>query len=168
MTNLMLQYHGEGEFRAPSPYWARQADKEFVIGETYNMVEHHDRSTATHAHYFACINDAWQSLPDELMAEYPSADHLRKKMLVKAGFSDERSIVCASKAEAQRVAAFIKPIDGFAVVVVREALVRVYTAQSQSYKAMGKRVFAESKEKVLAAIDELLGSEPGSTARAAA
>lgn len=156
---LMLQYHGEGEFRAPTPYWAREADKQFVIGDHYRLAEHHDRSTPTHNHYFAEIGNAWENLPDDLLAEYPTPDHLRKKMLVKAGFADERSIICASKAEAHRVAAFVKPMDNYAVVIVREAVVRVYTAQSQSYKAMGKQAFAESKEKVLAELDKLLGVE---------
>ena len=154
---LMLQYEGEGEFRAPTKYWAREADKQFVIGEHYRLAEHHDRSTATHNHYFAAINEAWETLPDDMSAEYPTPEHLRKKMLVKAGYADERSIVCASKAEARRVAAFVKPMDDFCVVLVSEAVVRVYTAKSQSHKAMGKQAFAESKEKVLAAIDKLLG-----------
>jgi hypothetical protein len=156
---LMLQYNGEGEFRTPTRYWAREADKRFVVGEHYRLAEHNDRSTAAHNHYFAAVNEAWESLPDDLLTEYPSPEHLRKKMLVKAGYADERSIVCASKAEAQRVAAFTKPMDDYAVVVVREAVVRVYTAQSQSYKAMGKQVFSESKEKVLEAISALLGTE---------
>lgn len=161
---LMLQYHGEGEFRAPTGYWAREADKQFIVGEHYRLAEHHGRSTATHNHYFAAICSAWETLPDDLAAEYPSPEHLRKKMLVKAGYADERSIVCASKAEAQRVAAFIKPMDDFCVVIVREAVVRVYNAKSQSHKAMGKQAFAESKEKVLEAVDKLLGVDRERTA----
>lgn len=154
---LMLQYNGEGEFRTPSSYWAREADKQFVVGDFYRLAEHHDRSTATHNHYFKAVNDAWESLPDDLLADYPSPEHLRKKMLVKAGYYDERSLVCSSNAEALRVAAFLKPKDDYAVVVVKEAVVLEFTAKSQSYKAMGKQDFADSKEKVLAAIDKLLG-----------
>lgn len=154
---LLLQYNGEGEFRTPSRYWAKEADKQFVVGDHYRLAEHHDRSTASHNQYFAAINEAWESLPDDLLAEYPSPEHLRKKMLVKAGYADERSIVCASKAEALRVSAFVKPMDEYAVVDVREAVVRVYTAQSQKYHAMGKAEFNESKQKVLDQIDKLLG-----------
>lgn len=165
-AQIFLQYQGEGEFKAPSPLWAREADKQFVVGENYRLAEHHDRSDATHAHYFAVINETWHSLPDALMDEYPTAEHLRKKMLVKCGYADERSIVCASKHEARRVAAFIRPMDQYAVVSVREAVVRVYTAQSQSYKAMGKRVFGESKEKVLDALADLLGSDRPAVASA--
>lgn len=165
---LQLRYEGEGEFRVLSDYWAARADKEFVVGEVYPMVEHHERSDASHAHYFASIKNGFDSLPDEMLAEYPTPEVLRKKMLIRAGYADERSIVCASKAEARRLAAFIKPMDEYAVVVVREAVVRVYVAQSQSYKAMGKKVFGESKEAVLNAIDDLLGVERGATAESRA
>lgn len=164
---LPLRYEGDGEFRAVSNFWAGRADKDFVVGEIYKMGEQHDRSQSTHNHFFAAISDAWANLPDDLMAEYPSAEHLRKKLLVRAGYADERSIVCGSKAEAQRVAAFIKPMDEYAVVTVREAVVRVYTAQSQSTRAMGKQAFQESKTKVLDLAAELLGAPAGELGRAA-
>ena len=144
------------------------ADRHYVVGEVYRLVEHHDRSLNSHRHYFAAIAEGWSNLPDDLLAEYPSAEHLRKKLLIRAGYADERSIVCASKAEAQRVAAFVKPMDDFAVVVVREAVVRVYTAQSQQMKAMGAKAFQESKTKVLDALDDLLGVDRGETERAVA
>src|SRR5690606_39934532 len=166
-TPILLRYEGEGEFKPASTYWAIRADKEFVIGEVYRMVEHHDRSAATHNHFFAAINDAWRNLPDHMIEEYPTAEHLRKKLLVKAGYAHERSIVSASKAEAQRVAAFIKPMDEYAIVTVREAVVRVYTAQSQSMKAMGANVFQESKTKGLDAVADLLGVERDQLGRAA-
>lgn len=164
---IMFRYEGEGLFVPASDYWSRRADLIYVVGETYQMVPHEDRSQATHNHFFASIGNAWQNLPDAMLDEYPTAEHLRKKMLVKCGYADERSIVCASKAEAQRVAAFIKPMDEYAIVVVREAVVRVYTAQSQSTKAMGRKLFQESKQAVLDAIDALLEVERGETARAA-
>ena len=154
---IQLRYEGDGTFKATGDYWVSKADAEFVAGDTYRLVEHQERSTAAHNHYFAAIAAAWGTLPDHLLAEYPSADHLRKKMLVKCGYADERSIVCASKAEAQRVMAFVKPMDSYAVVVTRDNVVRVYTAQSQSYRAMGRQVFQESKTKVLDAIAGLLG-----------
>ena len=157
---LLLQYQGEGEFRTPSRYWAREADKQFVVGEHYRLAEHNDRSAASHNHYFAAISEAWENLPDHLLEEYPSPEHLRKKMLVRAGYADERSFVCTSKAEAQRLAAFLKPVNSYAVIIVKEAVVREYTAQSQSHKAMGKQVFQESKDKVLNQIAALLGTNP--------
>ncbi len=164
---LTFRYEGEGHFAPASVYWAKRADLAYVVGETYRLAPHEERSQASHSHYFAVIAAAHASLPDDMLAEYPTPEHLRKKMLVKCGYADERSIVCASKAEAQRVAAFVKPLDEYAVVIVRESVVRVYTAQSQSTAAMGKAAFQESKTKVLDAIDDLLGVERGETARAA-
>ncbi|TPN03842.1 hypothetical protein FJ973_29815 [Mesorhizobium sp. B2-1-3] len=144
------------------------ADRHYVVGETYSIVEHHDRSANSHRHYFAALGNAWSNLPDRMLEEFPTAEVLRKKLLIRAGYADERSIVCASKAEAQRVAAFVKPMDDYAIVTVREAVVRVYTAQSQSVKAMGAKAFQESKTKVLEALDDLLGVERGATARSEA
>lgn len=166
MTPILYRWDGEA-FAPASQHWAKQADREYVVGELYRLAPIEDRSASSHGHYFACIGEAWKSLPDHLIPEYPSAEHLRKKMLVKAGYADERSIVCASKAEAQRVAAFIRPMDDFAIVVVREAVVRVYTAQSQSYRAMGKKAFGESKQAVLDAVANLIGVAPDELARAA-
>jgi hypothetical protein len=168
MTAAPIRFSWDGEsFTPASAFWARKADEVFVIGETYQLVEHHDRSLASHNHYFAAIHEGWQNLPEHWAHRLPTAEHLRKYALIKSGYADERSIVCASKAEAQRVAAFVKPMDDFAVVLVSEATVKVYTAKSQSMKAMGKAVFQESKTAVLDAIDEMVGVERGATAREA-
>lgn len=163
-----LRYEGDGEFRVMSNYWALRADKEFVVGEVYKMAEQKDRSTNSHNHFFATVADAWRTLPDNHLETYPTADHLRKKALVWKGWRDERTVVCASKAEAERVAAFVKPMDDFAVVTVRDAVVRVWTAKSQSVKAMGAKEFQQSKQDVLDFLDDLLGVDRGETGRSAA
>lgn len=165
---LTLRYEGAGDFRVLSNHWAARADKDFVVGETYKLVEHHDRSDASHNHYFASIKNGWDNLPDELLEIYPTTEHLRKKALIAKGYRDERSIVAASAAEAQRVAAFVKPMDDFAVVVFRDAVVRVFTAKSQSKKAMGAKDFQASKNDVLDFVDDLLGVERGKTANSEA
>lgn len=164
---VAMKYEGEGEFRALSSYWAGVCDRQFVVGESYRIAEHYERSTNSHNHFFATLADAWQSLPDEAREIYPSAEHLRKKALIRTGYRDERSIVCASKAEALRLAAFMKPLDDYAIVDAAEAVVRVYTAQSQSRKAMGGKAFQESKQAVLDFVDDLLGVERGATAKSA-
>lgn len=134
---LILRYQGEGEFSPAGSKMAQIADEHFVIGERYKMVEHYDRSINSHRHFFAQVN--------------------------RAGYADERSIVCGSKAEAQRVASFIKPIDDYSIVVARECVVTIYSAKSQSFKAMGRKDFQASKAAVLEFIDSLLGLEPGTT-----
>ena len=164
---LLFRYEGEGEFQPATPYWGQRADKSYVVGEVYRLITHEERSQASHNHYFATIQNGFDNLPDSMRDQFPTAEHLRKKLLIRAGYADERSIVCASKAEAHRMAAFIRPSDEYAIVSVREAVVRVFTAQSQSMKAMGAKRFQESKQSVLDQLDDLLGVERGATARAA-
>lgn len=164
-----ITFRWEGDAFIPaSVHWARQADKQFVVGELYRMAEQHDRSTNSHRHFFAVIADAWRTLPDQMLEQYPTSEHLRKKALVWKGYRDERTIVAASQAEAERMAAFVKPMDDFAVVTVRDAVIRVWTAKSQSVKAMGAKEFQQSKSDVLDFIDDLLGVERGSVAKSEA
>lgn len=134
---------------APLPRFAKACDDAYTIGEVYRMEVQEQRSLISHNHYFATLQDIWLSLPEEFGERISSAEHMRKWALIRTGYRDESSIVCASKAEAQRVAAFIRPMDDFALVVVNGATVTVYTAKSQSMKAMGAKAFQQSKEAVL-------------------
>lgn len=152
-----LTYSWDGEAFRPLPRFAKAADKQFVVGMNYPLEVHEERSRSSHSHYFAALGEAWNNLPELLAEQFPTVEHLRKWCLIKAGFADERSIVCASKAEAQRVAAFIRPMDEYAIVDVREATIRVYTAQSQSMRAMGKKDFQASKQAVLEVVAALIG-----------
>ena len=124
---------------------------------TYRLAPYEERSTVSHSHYFACLNDAWANLPDEVAWQYPTAEKLRKTALIRTGYTDERSTVCASNAEALRIAAFIRPMDDYAIVTVKEAVVTIYTAKSQSYRAMGKQEFQKSKDAVIEWISNLIG-----------
>jgi hypothetical protein len=159
----------DGEVMRPTKGFAALADKLFVVGEVYTLDESDPtRSMVSHRHYFATVYDAWLNLPEGEAERFPSADHLRKYALIRAGYRDERSIVCSSKAEAQRIAAFIKPMDEYAIVAISEAVVRVYTAKHQNMRAMGRKVFQESKDAVLDVLASMLGvskDELSSTAR---
>lgn len=156
---IPMQWDGES-FRPASPHWARQADRHFVVGQTYPLEVREDRSAASHRAYFAAVNEAHKNLPDELAERFPTPDALRRFALIRTGHRDERSIACASKAEALRVAAFVKPMDYCAVVTVVGALVTVYTARSQSMRAMDRATFQKSKDDVLRYLAEMLGTTP--------
>lgn len=152
-----LPYTWDGESFRIRPSFQKRADELFCVGETYTLEVLEERSAASHRHYFAAVNEAWANLPEHLAEQYPTADHLRKGALIRAGYRDERSIVCASRAEALRVAGFVKPLDTYALVTVTEAVVRVFTAQSQSQKAMGKQLFLKSKADVLETLADMIG-----------
>lgn len=154
---LPVSFTWDGEHMVPLPRFRSLCDRQFVVGERYLLVEHEQRSTASHAHYFACIRDAWDTLPEEVAGRFPSPEHLRKWALIKAGFRDEQTFVASSRAEARRIAAFMKPTDEYAVIRVHEALVVRWTAKSQSMRAMGREEFQRSKDAVLAVVAELIG-----------
>lgn len=148
----------DGAFH-PVPYFKDEIAKSFEDGHLYRLEEVKERSQASHAHYFASVHDGWQSLPENMIERFPSADHLRKWCLIRAGFSHSRSIACDSPEEARKVAAFVQPFDEFAVVSVGGTVVTVFTAMSQSYKDMGKVEFAKSKDAVLELIASMIGTD---------
>lgn len=157
-----LPFRWDGEALVPlNQHWAKRADAAYTIGETYTLVPHEERSANSHRHYFASVREAWEQLPEDVSRHFPTPEHLRKHALIQTGFRDERSIVCASKSEARRVAAFVSPMDDYAAVVIHEAMVVVMTAKSQNLKAMDRRTFADSKDKVLALLDEMVGVSAG-------
>lgn len=144
-------------FQPVNAYWARRADKQFVKGEIYRLVDQPERSHKSHAHYFASVENAWQNLPPLMAERFSSADALRKYCLIKAGFCTSESIVCPSHADALRVESFVRSADAFSLIIVKKNIVTRYVAKSQSYRAMGKAEFAASKEKVLDVLAELIG-----------
>ena len=150
----------DGEAMVPQKRFAHVCDKAFVVGQEYPLIVHENTSAASRNHFFACLAECWRNLPDDVAERFPTSEHLRKFALIKSGYADERSIVCASKAEAQRVAAFVRPMDEYAVIVVSESVVKVFTAQSQSSRAMGKAAFQASKDAVLSYAASLIGVAP--------
>lgn len=144
---IQCVYEGDGVFRALRRCMDMVAEH-FGQGEVVTFEQHQERSMRSHSHYFAMLQEIFDNLP-ETDFRFSSFEHFRKHALIACGYHDERSIVCANRAEAQRVAAFARPLDEYAVVTVREAVVTVYTAKSQSLKAMGKDAFQKSKDDVL-------------------
>lgn len=157
MSGAPLPFVWDGEAMRPLPAFAKAAAQRFRPGEVVALAPAELRSSPSHRHYFACVREAWVNLPEDLAGRFASDEALRKYALIKAGYRDERSIVCASKAEARRIAAFIRPIDDFAVVIVEGAVIVQFTAKSQSAGAMSKSEFQASKEAVLGLLAEMIG-----------
>ncbi|AWB24432.1 hypothetical protein DA075_29120 [Methylobacterium currus] len=164
---LPVEFIWTGDAMQPLGRFSGLCDRQFVIGERYILVEQEERSSKSHAHYFACVRDGWSSLPEHLAYRFPTPDHLRKWALIRAGFRDEQTFVASSKAEAIRIAAFPRPVDDTAVVRVKDSVVVRWTAKSQSKRAMGHEDFQRSKDAVLAVIDGLIGIAPGTLSREA-
>jgi hypothetical protein len=150
------------------PLQPQRAEKFFEAGERYIMVEHQDRSQSSHNHEFGWLREAWMNLPERFAERFPSETHLRKWALIRAGYSDSHTITCSSKAEAIRIAAFIRPMDEFSIVIVNGPTVTRYTAKSQSRRAMGAADFQRSKTLIMEIVAKMIGVEPAQLARAQA
>lgn len=167
MTPLPFQW--DGEAMRVRPGFQRQADGQFVIGESYRMAVFEERSDATHNHAFAWIRDAWASLPESLAANFPSPEVLRKWALIQAGFCTVTDHVCKFKTEAARTAAILRQqTDDYAVVLIEDTTVRVLKAKSQKRTAMDRAEFAASKAAILDVIAGLLDVEPSALEHARA
>lgn len=146
-----------GEALVPSSEaWKRRAVKQFVTGEIYHMVEQEPRSMASHGHYFARVTELFDNLPEHLAERFPTSDHLRRYALIKTGWHNSQAMTAPSHAAALKLASFIRPIDEFAVVDVRDCVVTVFTAKTQSFR-MGNADFKKSKDDVLGFLEDLVG-----------
>lgn len=150
----------DGDNMVPIPQHRKYADKQYVVGQLYPMTVQEERSQASHRQYFAALRDAWLNLPEAIAAEFLNEDHLRKYALIATGYCDKQSFPCASKAEAQRLQAFLAPIDSYAIVSVSGNVVTRWTAHSQSQRAMGKKTFQKSKDDVLNYVSAMVGVKP--------
>lgn len=97
----------------------------------------------------------------EIHAEgFQNPKSLRKFALIKSGFATQRQYVADARAEAQRVAVFTPSVEEYELATFDGNVVTVWWAESQSYRAMGKRRFHKSKDAVLSLIAGLIGVSP--------
>lgn len=144
-------------FKPTSPYQVRRAAKDYPEGEVVRLVEMPERSTSSHSHLFAVIDAAHESLPPLMAERFPTPLHLRKYLTVKAGHCYSESLVCSSKAEAERVASFTRSGDEFALVTVNKNVVTRFMPKSLSRRTVpSKAEFQQIKDAVLRVLEETL------------
>lgn len=141
--------------------------REWVGADAYDAVlgklQEKQRSQAEHNHQFAAVHDLYENLPiNHAGAPYAaSADAFRKHGLIATGYCDVSTLDFASPASALKsapvIAAMARKAHGYALVIARGPLVVCSTPHSQSFKAMGKERFQQSKADVLVWAETLLG-----------
>lgn len=133
----------------PHPSFKHYCDREFEDGGVYPMAPIEERSMKSHNQFFAAVAEGFQNLSEENAKQFPSAEHLRKWSLVQCGYATETNYVMANNKEARKVAIDIRKRDGYAVIKVKDNVVQVWDAESQSISAMKKERFQQSKSDVL-------------------
>ena len=132
-----------------APVHPQAAEKHFVGGQVYVLSETRDRSDKSHSQYFAVIQWAWDNLPEDVSAQFPTPEDLRARALIASGYAKSRQFIGSTNKQAVELAAFIgHGRENYAVVSVHENVVTELTAQSQNHKAMGREQFQKSKEAV--------------------
>lgn len=130
----------------------------YTDGETYMMEEREERSSASHAQYFAAVGEAFRNLSDAQRRELNSVKHLRKWALIKAGYYNETLMACETKEQALAWALWWRNRNDYAeIAAVRlesedgamHWYFRMREAKSQSKHAMNKAEFEQSKRDVL-------------------
>lgn len=155
-----IPFRWSGEIMEPLPRFTKQCDATFVVGMVYRLAVIEDRSGVSHRHYFAQVREGWMNLPEALGSEFPTDIHLRKRGLIACGYANSRQIVAPSRAKALEIAAFIRPMDEYALVQVEDRVITVWTARSQDLRSMAKKEFQDSKQAVLDWISALIGVKP--------
>lgn len=156
MSVFPLTYVGNGRFET-TPYHLKRLD--YGQGEIITVEEVQERSAKSHRHYFAVINEVWQNLPEGLTDEFPNPESLRKRALIKTGYATLTELLCANNAEAAKAIAAFTAADPYCFCEISGKAARIWRAESQSQKAMGGKKFAESKERVLHWLSNLIGTD---------
>lgn len=165
-TTIVCDWDGE-HFTPAGKVWASRADEVFVIGERYRLEIREDRSHASHAHFFAVINEAWFNLPEHLAEQFKTAEHLRKHCLIAVGWREEEKVMMGSAYEAKRMKDLFKPKDDYCTSFADGPMVYRYTAKSMSRRAMNKEEFQKYKSLVLDYLAKLIEVTPDELAREA-
>jgi hypothetical protein len=138
----------------PLARYGNVAGRQFHEGEEYPLVVLEARSRSSHNHYFAAVGEAFQNLPENIAARWPTAEHLRKWVLIETGWFEEKEFEMPDQKSAYRLGKFIRTENDHARISihaigggVHKVIVRV--AKSQSAAAMPKQTFEDSKRDVL-------------------
>ena len=147
--SVPVTYRWTGEGMVPLGRYRALCLRTFAKGRDYRLVVDEERSPESEKHYFASLRDAWMNLPREAAKEFLSVEHLRAHALIRTGFCDKSTTVWATKSDALQFAAMADQIAPLSIVEVDGTRVTIWTAHSQSRRAMKKDEFQKSKDAVL-------------------
>ena len=158
VTDILALCQWDGDSLVPAENIRRRMDGLMTVGETYlvEASEYRPRSINSHKHFFASLKDIHLTLPEGIAEQYPTVEHLRKKLLIQAGFYKVKDHVAQSPEMAAFAALCVEMSDEYCVSIADGCVVRVFTAKSQATDFMDNAEFQASKVAVLAAANDLL------------
>jgi hypothetical protein len=132
----------------PHPRFRSLCARQFAIGEDYALGPVEGVPSRSRGGFFASVKEAWNNLPHE-DERFPSAEHLRKRALVQAGWANHSQTVFDTPKDARKHAVEIRKVDEYAVIKVGGCVVDVWTAKSIAAGAITAEKFREVKTAAL-------------------
>lgn len=130
----------------------------FQDGELVFLRVDRKRHWPGHQAFMALMNDAFETMPDNLREEYTSPDVLRRRLLIAAGFANIDSIVCKNNDDAIKTAyKMAKFTDDHTFLSLRGSVVVIARANSQAMDKMDADTFKKSCQAVQEELAKLLG-----------
>lgn len=153
---VTFRWDSERRVMVPLDRFSNIAASQFNDAEEYNLEIREHRSSQSHRHYFACINEAWKNLRGETAEILISPNHLRGWALCVAGYCHTQIVAAPDKDSAIKMAVFARKLasgEGYAEIKIKKIdgtwYVQSRVPMSQSRSAMNKEEFAASKNSVL-------------------
>lgn len=136
----------------PLPRFMKLFDEQIAVSEEVALDRVQNRSMASHNHYFASLHEGYLNLAEEYAQEFDSEEHMRHWCLCKEGFCTSTRWVMNTAEDARQLRKALKEANASTIVGVEGNVATVYHPYSQSLAAMGKTIFEESKQAVLARV----------------
>lgn len=155
MTARPINYLCTGGAMVPTPRMKALFDSQFTEGEEYPLGIVENASSASRGHYFVRLQEIFANLP-ETETRFPTWEHMRHWAVIEAGFCTLAVTSMDTPKDAKAMAAGVRQSDAYAVIIVRENVVRIARAKSQSRIAMKAEEFQKSKQAVLDICEALL------------
>lgn len=152
-----LSFFWDGDHMVPLNRYS--ADRMYVVGERYKLAVHEERSSVSHRHLFAALDEAWSNLPHHLAIRFPTSDGYRKYILIKAGHCTEIVHICDSFEDARKMKILAEELDEYVLAITEGKILSVFRAKSLSYKNLSGEEFQRVKSKCL----ELAAADIGVT-----
>lgn len=141
----------------PHQRFRQLCDRQFELEEDYPLARIENRSMASHNYYFAALSDAFDNLPEAWAQEFPSAEHMRKWVLIEVGFFTIEEHDFDTAKDAKKFAALIRKLDEYARIKIVGTTVMIRRAKSQDHRSMKKEEFEASKSAVLEYTSQVIG-----------
>lgn len=142
MEPILAQWDGAAFI--PARRHVKALDAQLVVGENYVLDVAMMRNMAQHRAYFANLKTVWQTLPEGLAESMPTIEAMRKRALILTGYAHETMRVFDTHEDAVKAASFVAALDEFAIVEVKDNVLRAWRAKSQSVADMGAEEFKAS------------------------